>query len=64
MIGFSGEASQSISRREKDKIIDDVLENTADEEERRWPRDVKETGEYKAIRYRIKNWSEIKQEIL
>jgi hypothetical protein len=50
---FSGEATliikkdeppQSISRREKDKIIDDVLEDTADEEEGRWPRDVVEEG--------------------
>ncbi len=50
---FSGEAfliikkdepSQSISRREKNKIIDDVLEDTADEEEGRWPRDVVEEG--------------------
>ena len=50
---FSGEAfliikkdepSQSITHREKDKIIDDVLEDTADEEEGRWPRDVVEEG--------------------
>ncbi len=48
---FSGEASliiekdepaQSITRREKDKIIDDTLESTADEG--RWPRDVVEEG--------------------
>jgi hypothetical protein len=50
---FSGEPSliiekdeppQSITRREKDKIIDDTLEDTADEEEGRWPRDVVEEG--------------------
>ena len=50
---FSGETSliiekdeppQSITRREKDKIIDDTLEDTADEEEGRWPRDVVEEG--------------------
>ena len=144
---FSGEATliikkdepaQSVSRREKDKIITDFLESTA-EDGREWPRDVveeganfpdhrpfftgmvsddigrlyvrrlksvldeskeaefdifgpegfylyrttlsfmpnlikdgylyrttysEETGEYKAIRYRIKNWDEIKQGIL
>jgi hypothetical protein len=50
---FSGEASliiekdaspQSITRREKDKIIDDTLEDTADDEGGRWPRDVVEEG--------------------
>ncbi len=50
---FSGEASliiekdeppQSITRREKDKIIDDTLERTADNEGGRWPRDVIEEG--------------------
>ncbi len=50
---FSGEASliiekdeppQSITRREKDKIIDDTLEETADNEGGRWPRDVVEEG--------------------
>ena len=50
---FSGEATliikkdeppQSISRREKDKIIDDTLESTADDEHGRWPRDVVEEG--------------------
>jgi len=143
---FSGEATliikkdepaQSVSRREKDKIITDFLESTA-EDGREWPRDVveeganfpdhrpfftgmvsddigrlyvrrlksvldeskeaefdifgpegfylyrttlsfmpnlikdgylyrttysEETGEYKAIRYRIKNWDEIKKGI-
>ncbi len=38
------EPPQSITRREKDKIIDDTLEETADEEEGRWPRDVVEEG--------------------
>lgn len=131
------EPSQSVSHREKDKIITDFLESTA-EDGREWPRDVveeganfpdhrpfftgmvsddigrlyvrrlksvldeskeaefdifgpegfylyrttlsfmpnlikdgflyrttysEETGEYKVIRYRIKNWSEIKQGI-
>jgi hypothetical protein len=37
------EPSQSISRREKDKIITDFLENTA-QEGRKWPRDVVEEG--------------------
>jgi hypothetical protein len=50
---FSGEPSliiekdapsQSITRREKDKIIDDFLEETADDEGGRWPRDVVEEG--------------------
>jgi hypothetical protein len=50
---FSGETSliiekdepaQSITRREKDKIIDDTLERTADDEGGRWPRDVVEEG--------------------
>jgi len=50
---FSGETSliiekdepaQSITRREKDKIIDDTLERTADDEHGRWPRDVVEEG--------------------
>jgi len=50
---FSGEASliiekdeppQSITRREKDKIIDDTLDETADDEGGRWPRDVVEEG--------------------
>ena len=50
---FSGETSliiekdepaQSITRREKDKIIDDTLERTEDNEEGRWPRDVVEEG--------------------
>jgi len=38
------EPSQSISRREKDKIIDDTLESTTDDEHGRWPRDVVEEG--------------------
>ena len=37
------EPAQSITRREKDKIIDDTLESTA-EEGREWPRDVVEEG--------------------
>ena len=37
------EPAQSISRREKDKIITDFLENTA-QEGREWPRDVVEEG--------------------
>ncbi|MDH5468587.1 MAG: NHL repeat-containing protein [Candidatus Aminicenantes bacterium] len=37
------EPSQSITRREKDKIITDFLESTA-EEGREWPRDVVEEG--------------------
>jgi hypothetical protein len=50
---FSGETSliiekdeppQSITRREKDKIIDDTLERTADDEHGKWPRDVVEEG--------------------
>jgi hypothetical protein len=50
---YSGETSliiekneppQSITRREKDKIIDDTLERTADDEHGRWPRDVVEEG--------------------
>lgn len=53
MVDFSGETSliieknepsQSITRREKDKIIDDTLEETEEEEEGRWPRDVVEEG--------------------
>jgi len=38
------EPSQSITRREKDKIIDDTLERTADDEHGKWPRDVVEEG--------------------
>jgi hypothetical protein len=53
VIDFSGETSliikkdephQSVSRREKDKIIDDTLESTTDDEHGRWPRDVVEEG--------------------
>jgi hypothetical protein len=38
------EPPQSITRREKDKIIDNTLEETADDEGGRWPRDVVEEG--------------------
>jgi hypothetical protein len=38
------EPPQSITRREKDKIIDDTLDRTADDELGRWPRDVVEEG--------------------